>query len=212
MITPDFAFEKSLLPARARFVLGIDEVGIGSWAGPVVVGAFLLDLADFNPDIFIANRIRDSKTLSARQRRRIVDWFKQQGFSFQLFLSRADTIDKKGIRSVLIDSIGRAISFYRGAFDFVLIDGNLKIGNRWLVRSLPRGDACCFSIAAASICAKVYRDRLMIKFARNYTYYDFDHNMGYGTKKHLAGLKAHGICPLHRLSYKPVKFFANHSP
>lgn len=221
MVLPDFDFEKSLLPPGSRYVLGIDEVGRGPWAGPVTVGAFLLDTSVFNLNFFTQNKIRDSKKLSPIQRQKIYQKFLDNNFTFSTFSATSEVIDQKGIAGSIYSLVNSALEYFRGQFDFALIDGNMspqkivpcqgKGGTEYqrVLRSIVSGDARCFSIASASICAKVVRDLEMDRLHQLYPNYDFSHNKGYGTPKHLAALTKHGPCPIHRRSYKPVKNFSH---
>lgn len=203
MILPSFEFEKSLFPVNCRYVLGIDEVGRGPWAGPVTIGAFLLDLKTFNPDTFLKLKVRDSKKLNSQTRQFIHDYFIQRSYSFSTFSSNPSDIDSQGIGVCLKNLINQALSHYRSIFDIALVDGNYSLTQPKVV-SVISGDAKCFSIAAASIVAKVVRDQLMDNYDVLYPQYDFKHNKGYGTAAHQLALIKHGVCPIHRLSFKPI--------
>lgn len=229
MQLPDHQFELSLLPPRTRYLLGIDEVGRGPLAGPLTIGAFLLDLSIFSPDEFLKIKVRDSKKLSAVQRESIKKYFLQNNYSFQTFSCSSQEIDEQGISPCLSNLVIQALHHYSGLFDFCLIDGNpmphfLDRSNDFFEafnvhrtltsekKSLPgkvkfvvKGDSKCFSIAAASIVAKVDRDAQMDSFDRQYPQYGFVSHKGYGTKVHLDALKTHGPCPIHRFSYQPIK-------
>jgi ribonuclease HII len=196
--SPDFDFEKSLLPSGCRYLLGLDEVGRGPLAGPVTVGAFLLDLSVFDPQTFINLGVRDSKLLTPSKRQTINHHL--QSHHHSLFFAPSQEIDNQGIAVVLKSLFTTALKFYSSYSPFCLIDGNYKF-NFPNARPIINGDQKCFSIAAASICAKVHRDKLMENYHQKYPDYDFLHNKGYGTAKHLSALKTHGPCPLHRRSF-----------
>lgn len=200
--TPDFHFEVSLLPPTCRYLLGIDEVGRGPLAGPVTIGAFLLDLKNFDPQTFINLGIRDSKMLSSSQRQRIYSSFHL--YQFKTFTLASSDIDQRGISQVVSSLVVQSLEFYQGAFDFCLLDGSLPTPVP-SSRAIVKGDQKCFSVAAASIVAKVTRDALMDEFDVQYPQYGFKHHKGYGTKSHLEALKIYGPCPIHRFSYSPVK-------
>ena len=214
MILPNFSFEQSLLPLGTRYLLGIDEVGRGPWAGPVTVGAFLLDLQNFSPDEFSKINVRDSKKLSSSQRQNIHQYFVKNNHHFKTFSKSSLEIDQQGIAVCIQQLINAALEFYSSQFDYCLIDGNYKVvcpvkgrgtreaGGR--VLSVVKGDQKCFSIAAASIVAKVDRDSQMAKFDTEFPHYGFKSHKGYGTKQHLEALTLHGPCSIHRLSYKPL--------
>ena len=204
MKLPNLDFEKSLLPAGVRFVLGLDEAGRGPWAGPVAVTAFLLDLDNFDLDFFTKNKVRDSKTLSHLQLQKAHQQFVEGNYSFKTFFTTSRGIDKHGISKAVALSAAQAIAFYEGKFDFVLSDANIKIENHIPHKNIPKGDQNCFSIASASICAKVLRDAHMIVQDGLYPGYGFAKHKGYGTTLHSQSLQKLGICPIHRLSYKPI--------
>lgn len=201
-ITPDFNFEKSFLPPNARFILGVDEVGRGPWAGPVVVGAFLLDTQNFDYSFFTKNKIRDSKLLSESQRLSIFTEFQRQSFPFQTFSASSEDIDRQGIAVAIKELISQAVNYFD--FDLAIVDGNysLNISN---TISVVKADQRCFSVASASIVAKVVRDQVMDQFDSEYPAYGFKSHKGYGTKQHSSALSLHGPCPIHRRSYQPVK-------
>jgi ribonuclease HII len=205
--TPNLKFEKSLIPAHCRYILGIDEVGRGPWAGPVAVGAFLLDLEKFDLAYFQKN-IRDSKKVAQFKRERIYKELSENQYTYQVIFTQPQEIDLFGIQKSITQSIEKLIDTFKGIYDFVLIDGNMKFDPIIPYKSVIKGDMNCFSVAAASICAKVERDNEMIRLETVYPGYDFIHNKGYGTKAHIEGLKKLGPCPIHRFSYKPVKNYS----
>ena len=192
MIYPDFEHEKSLIPSDCRYILGIDEVGRGPWAGPVTIGAFLIDIQNFDLNFFTKNKIRDSKLLSESQRQIIFSEFTKNNYIFKTFSATS------AIKNLIIEAAG---SF---EYDFALVDGNYSLD---IPKSLSvvKADTTCFSVASASICAKVVRDNLMDEFDSQYPVYGFKNHKGYGTAQHLSALKSHGPCPIHRRSYKPIK-------
>lgn len=204
MILPDFNYELSLLPPGTRYLLGIDEVGRGPWAGPVTLGAFLLDLKSFDLELFQKLRVRDSKKLSQSQREIIVKEFKKLSFPFKTFSASSQKIDQQGIAFCLDSLLNSALSHFSGSFDFVLVDGNQNFSQDY-IRAVISADAKTFSVASASIVAKVVRDLKMETYHKEYPDYSFKDHKGYGTKKHLEALKKHGPCPIHRKSYKPIK-------
>ncbi len=206
--TPDFNYEKSLIPQNCRFILGIDEVGRGPWAGSVAVGAFLLDTNNFDLEFFQKN-IKDSKCLLPSKRESAFQEIKKRNFPFKVISSSSKEIDTLGIQQAIISSIEKAITFFENRYDFVLIDGNMKLDINCPYKSVIKADLNCFSVAAASICAKVMRDQEMTEFDKLYPGYDFVNNKGYGTKSHQQGLEKLGPCPIHRFSYKPVKNYSS---
>lgn len=208
IVLPDINFEKSLLPCGCRFLLGIDEVGRGPWAGPVTIGAFLIDLKTFDSNIFTQLKVRDSKLLSATDRQKIFTEFKYLNFDYQTFSKSAQEIDQLGLQVAINQTIQLAVETYKNKAEFVLVDGNMKLDLSLPHLSIVSGDQKCFSIAAAAICAKVSRDLEMQRLHQLYPQYDFASNKGYGTARHQLGLKVHGPCPIHRYSFKPIKLFS----
>lgn len=202
---PDFDYERFLFPPSTRYLLGIDEVGRGPWAGPVTIGAFLLDLKNFNPQEFINLGVRDSKKATVKNRTKIFSYFQNQNFTFQVASASSDKIDEKGISNTIKGLILYTLNHFRGRFDYCLVDGNYDFISESSVKSVVKADSSCFSVAAASICAKVIRDQRMDEFDNLYPGYDFSQNKGYGTAFHLSALQKLGICPIHRKSYKPIK-------
>ncbi|MFN7223232.1 MAG: ribonuclease HII [Paracoccaceae bacterium] len=193
---PDFAHETAALFKGAAFVVGVDEVGRGPLCGPVTAAAVRLDPSR------IPQGLADSKTLSAARRERL---FAELQEVAQVAVAHAtvEEIDSLNILRASHLAMERAVTAL-GA-DFALIDGNL------IPRNLPcrglaivKGDAKSLSIAAASICAKVTRDRIMVDLAQHYPGYGWEVNAGYPTKAHLRALLNLGVTPVHRRSFKPV--------
>ncbi len=180
-------------------VAGVDEAGRGPLAGPVVAAAVVLD-ASLDWDGF-----NDSKQLSAAKRDAHYARVLAQARAFAWAVVGPRAIDRDNIRRATLTAMARAVSRLRLPPDLVLVDGNdtvpgLPCEQRWVIG----GDGTCLSIAAASIVAKVVRDRIMTRLDRVWPQYGFAAHKGYGTPEHLAALRAHGPCPLHRLSYAPV--------
>jgi len=193
---PDFSHEHHALSAGARCVVGVDEVGRGPLCGPVTAAAVCLDPARIPPGL------ADSKTLSAARREKL--FAELQGVArIAVAHASVEEIDTLNILRASHLAMERAVAALEA--DFALIDGNL------LPRNLPckglalvKGDAKSLSIAAASICAKVTRDRLMVDLAQQYPGYGWEVNAGYPTKAHLEALLNLGVSPVHRRSFKPV--------
>lgn len=203
-LLPDPDFEKKLAGDK-RFILGIDEAGRGPWAGPVYAAAFLLDLKNFNSSFFLENKIRDSKTLSERQREKIVALFKKEKLPFSVAHAGSKDIDHLGILNATKLAIYRTIKPFLKKAELILIDGNMQFDLSLPYRSIIKGDQKSFCIAAASILAKTYRDQFLKKLDLDYPCYGFARHKGYGTKIHLSALKKYGPCPAHRFSYRPIR-------
>ncbi|HPJ17368.1 MAG TPA: ribonuclease HII [Candidatus Woesebacteria bacterium] len=197
MILPDFNFEKSFLPPQGRYLLGIDEVGRGCWAGPLCLAGFLLDSQTFNYFQFT-----DSKQLTASKRSHISAHLTANYPYFIVTVSPQD-IDNNGLSASLKSAILQIQQHFQDQYQVCLYDGNCSYGLN--LKTIIKGDSHCFSIAAASIIAKHYRDSLMINYSQEYPLYGFDHHVGYGTKQHLSALQKYGPCPIHRLSFRPIQ-------
>lgn len=191
-------YENDLYQQGYKFIAGVDEVGRGPLAGPVVAAAVIL------PENFSVVGINDSKQLSELKRETLFELIKQQAIAVGVGIIKHDVIDEVNIYEATKLAMRMALDELNPSPDFILIDAMpLKYTEAEL--SLIKGDTKSISIAAASIIAKVTRDRLMKDYDIAYPGYDFASNMGYGTKKHLIGLDTIGVCPIHRLSFTPVK-------
>lgn len=205
---PDFEFEDK----SSGLVVGIDEAGRGPWAGPVVAGAVIFLTRDV--DAFLLDNLNDSKKLSAKKRELLYEKLFEEQANGRLLIgigeATAEEIDELNILQATFLAMNRAVAALEKKPDFALVDGNQK--PKGLIcdcRTIVKGDARSYSIAAASIAAKVYRDRLMADLAEKYPFYGFEKNAGYGTKAHIEGLKNNGIIAgVHRLSYRPIQEFA----
>jgi ribonuclease HII len=192
-------------PLADRLVIGVDEAGRGPLAGPVVAAACVLGLnAPLGLD--------DSKKLSAK-RRAVFEPLIQSSCHWALGQVEADEIDRINIFAATMLAMTRAVAALVATLgrepDAVLIDGNMTPQGRvpdwrWAARAIVGGDASEPCISAASILAKEHRDRIMRAAALDHPHYGWERNMGYGTAEHLAALREHGACPLHRRSFAPV--------
>lgn len=193
---PDFAHEVALHAAGARRVAGVDEVGRGPLAGPVTAAAVVLDPAR------LPEGLRDSKRLSPQARARLDAWLHAHAEVAVVHVS-VEEIDRLNILRASHLAMWRAVTMLRP--DHALIDGNLlPEALPCPARALVSGDARCLSVAAASIVAKVARDRLMTGLARTFPGYGWERNMGYPTREHLRALLDLGVTPHHRRSFAPV--------
>ncbi|MBL4927042.1 ribonuclease HII [Fuscibacter oryzae] len=194
---PDFSFESAALARGLSPICGVDEVGRGPLAGPVTAAAVILDPAR------IPSGLSDSKALTARQREVLFD---QIAETAQVCIAHAsvEEIDTLNILRASHLAMERAVAGL-GAVGHALIDGNiLPPGLRPRAEAIIKGDAKSLSIAAASIMAKVTRDRLMVDLAQQYPGYSWERNAGYPTKAHLQALLDLGVTPVHRRSFAPV--------
>ena len=201
---PDFSFEDKY----KGLVAGIDEAGRGPWAGPVMAGAVVF--LTRNVDDFLFKNLDDSKKISAKKREVLYEKLLEERDKGHILAAvgeaSAQEIDELNILKATFLAMGRAAKNLGQKIDFALVDGDQKplcLGCD--CQTIVKGDARCYSIAAASIMAKVTRDHLMQELAKQYPYYGFEKNAGYGTKAHIEGLQKHGVIKgVHRLSYKPV--------
>lgn len=186
--------------------MGIDEVGRGSWAGPLVVGAVVL--AD---DVDI-DGLTDSKKLSAKRRAELNMTIREKASAIGLGWVHADEIDQVGLAEALRLATIRAVTeadSSRPAYTEIIIDGTINFlrgtTKGSFVTTMSKADLLIPAVSAASIVAKVARDNYMIAQAINYPEYGHDRHVGYGTAAHMAALTSHGVTPLHRLSFAPIK-------
>jgi ribonuclease HII len=177
---------------------GVDEAGRGPLAGPVVAAAVILD--ELNP----IKGLADSKKLTALRREKLFDEIRAKALCCSIALATAEEIDSLNILQATLLAMRRAVEGLRLKPHKVLVDGNQLPRLPMLAEAIVKGDALVPSISAASILAKVYRDRWCAEFHLQYPQYGFAGHKGYGTAEHLAALRTHGACPQHRRSFGPV--------
>ena len=202
---PDFAYERARHAQGARFVCGVDEVGRGPLAGPVGVAAVI-----FAPDADPPPGIDDSKKLDRARREALVPLILERALAVSVVFASAEEIDRHNIRGATLRAMSRAVAALAVRPDFALIDGR-DVPHPLICPALALigGDALSLSIAAASIVAKVARDRLMARCDVHYPGYGFTAHCGYGTTAHLEALTRLGPSPLHRRSFKSKAFAAS---
>ncbi|WP_394175001.1 ribonuclease HII [Guptibacillus hwajinpoensis] len=199
----DMHVDMSVFEARYRgdgykSIAGVDEVGRGPLAGPVVASAVIL-----NPDVTILG-LQDSKKLSARKLDELFEEIQEHAIAISVGVMSASEIDELNIYQATKQAMQKAVEGLNVQADLLLVDAmQLPVPTKQV--SLIKGDARSVSIAAASIVAKVTRDRMMTKLADKYPYYGFNRHVGYGTKEHLAALDEHGVTEVHRKSFAPVR-------
>jgi ribonuclease HII len=199
-----FEFERRGHDAGYRIVAGVDEAGRGPWAGPVVAAAVVLD-ADNVPD-----GIADSKALSATRREALFEAI-QATSNVGIAFADTERIDRDNILAATMWAMQRAVAELTPAPELVLVDGNRAPQFDCAGETIVKGDARSLSIAAASIVAKVARDRMMVRYDARYPGYGFASHKGYGTAAHSEALRRLGLTPLHRRSFKPVQAIATGS-
>ncbi len=205
LVVPDFQLERALAAeCGVGCVAGVDEAGRGALAGPVFAAAVALPLDD--PMLVEALReVRDSKLLSAAVRERLVPLINQHAVAYGVGQASAATIDRLGILPATRQAMGDAIRALSPSAAAVLIDGPIRLAAVALPqRAVIRGDQLSVSVAAASILAKVSRDRYMVALHERFPDYGFARHKGYGTAEHRRVLAALGPCPEHRLTFAPV--------
>lgn len=202
---PDLSYELAVCQERGlRYAAGVDEAGRGALAGPVVAAAVIFPLDQ--PDLLARlSGVRDSKQLTPSQREQLYPLIVQYALAYGVGSRTAAEIDQLGIVQANQQAMWAAVNQLRPAAEYLLIDGPYPLPDCPLPqRAIVKGDGLSLSIAAASILAKVTRDRLMVAWAADYPQYGFERHKGYGTAAHLAALAQRGPCPLHRRTFAGI--------
>lgn len=197
--SPSLAFERALWDAGHEVVVGIDEVGRGAWAGPLTLGAVVL------PRDRRVYKVRDSKQLTPREREALFDRIAGWCTAWAVGHASHDECDELGMSEAQRLAARRAIEGLGVRPDRVLLDGKWDFVGGGITQRIVRGDARCLSISAASILAKVTRDRRMLEWHARYPDYGFDRHKGYPTPEHMRTLQSLGPCEIHRRSFAPVR-------
>jgi len=205
------AFEDDSYAHGFKFIAGVDEVGRGPLAGPVVAAAVILPRGYCHPEI------RDSKLLSPKQREKLAPMIREHAVCWGLGVIGVEEIDRINILQASLLAMVQALDALTSLPDCLLIDGNQAIPahlfhqSRWQTsvspyqKTIVKGDQLCLSIAAASIVAKVARDQMMVGYDKEFPHYGFAGHKGYGSAAHLEALRRHGPSPIHRKSFAPVR-------
>ncbi len=195
-----YRFEDDVRAKGFNLIAGVDEAGRGSLVGPVVVAAVILP-----GDVYL-ERLDDSKKLSAKVREILYDKIISAAISYSCVEVSVTEVDTLNVYHATLAGMKRAVENLNVQPEFVLTDAmHVEFGDKIFSQSIVHGDRLSASIAAASIIAKVTRDRLADKWATIYPGYGFEHNRGYGTKEHFAAIEKLGASPIHRQSFNPVK-------
>lgn len=189
-----FEHDKAFLSDKVKYIAGIDEVGRGPLAGPVVTACVVMPYDTMLDGVF------DSKKVSKKNRERLYDEIINTAYSVSISVRSQDVIDKINILNATKEAMKECFNNAKVKPDLLLVDA-VKLNICENEMPIIKGDATSYAIACASIIAKVYRDRMMENFATIYPDYDFENNVGYGTKKHIEAIKEQGITPIHRLSF-----------
>lgn len=189
-----FNYDKQFLNEKVKTIAGIDEVGRGPLAGPVVTACVIMSYDK------MINGVFDSKKVTKKNRERLYDEIMAEAISVAISVKNQDVIDKINILNATKEAMNESFHNLKVKPNLLLVDAvKLNVAENEL--PIIKGDATSYAIACASIIAKVYRDRIMEEYAKEYPQYDFENNVGYGTKKHIEAIKEFGITPIHRLSF-----------
>jgi ribonuclease HII len=199
---PDFSLEDAARGRGFIRVTGVDEAGRGPWAGPVVAGAAVLEPAQMPPELL--SGLDDSKKLSAKRLEELFSILGETAVT-SVGIATVEEIDELNILQASLLAMRRAVDGLPAPVDYALIDGNKWPGLSVDGETVVKGDGRSFSIAAASIVAKVTRDRIMVDLDRTHPGYGWASNAGYGTAEHQAGLAQLGVTPHHRKSFAPIR-------
>ncbi len=189
--------ERALLAKGLQYIAGVDEVGRGPLAGPVVCAAVIMPLD--NESIIVG--VDDSKKLSAKKRETLAEEIKKRALAYTIVEVSEKEIDEINILEATKLGMKKALETLEIEPQAVLTDGNMTLDITYPQRSVIGGDALSYSIGAASIIAKVYRDKMMDDYAKEYPQYAFQSNKGYGTAAHIQAIKEYGLCPIHRRTF-----------
>jgi len=186
--------------------VGIDEVGRGCWAGPLLAGAVMLPAEILAADL--PKELRDSKLLTKKQRDFAAGWVYANALAVGLGWVWPAELDRAGLSQAVKRAMERALEGLRDPYDEIIVDGNINyFAHNPKARAVIKADATVPSVSAASIVAKVARDAFMANLPHRYAGYEFDRHVGYGTAAHIAALQRLGVSDLHRQSFKPIRAF-----
>ena len=191
----DYSIENEYREKGFNIICGVDEAGRGPLAGPVYAAAVIL------PSDWVLEGLNDSKKLTEKKREALFDEIKEKALAYGIASADEKEIDEINILNATFLAMKRAIASLSVRPDLALIDGNQKPHTDIEEVTVIKGDAKSMSIAAASVLAKVSRDRFMLEMAEKYPQYEFARHKGYGTKRHYAALREFGPCPIHRMSF-----------
>lgn len=203
---PSIDYEAQLWQQGYQSIAGLDEAGRGAWAGPVYAATVVLPCDEHILQLLYG--VNDSKKLTPRQRERWQDCIKSSSLDWAVGSASSQEIDEMGIATATRTAMLRALNQLHYKADHLLIDYVHLPESDLPQTSLPKGDALCLSIAAASVLAKTARDALMIELDSKYPLYGFARHKGYGTAQHRAALESAGLCEIHRTSFRPMKFMS----
>lgn len=192
---PDYSIEQEWIDRGYTYVCGIDEAGRGPLCGPVVAAACILPMG------LVIEGLNDSKKLTAKKREQLYDVIREQALAYAIAEGTVEEINETNILEADLLAMRRAIAALPIPAEVALIDGNISRDFPIPAQAVVKGDAISMSIAAASILAKVYRDRLCLELDAQYPQYGIAKHKGYGTKDHMAALREHGPAPIYRTKF-----------
>ena len=204
MVYPDTKLEEKLWEDGYKIVIGLDEAGRGPLAGPVVAsGVVISDIKQVIPIV------RDSKKMTEKQRNEAFDQICKISTAYGVGIVGSRDIDKLGIQKAVLEAMSIALDIVERKLNnkvvYIIADGkNILDIPKYKMKKITKGDLLHYSISAASVLAKVTRDRIMYEYHSKYPVYGFDSHVGYGTKKHLEAISKYGICDIHRRSFRPI--------
>ncbi len=188
--------DEKIYNTGAKYICGIDEAGRGPFAGPVVVASVIL------PRDSMIEGVNDSKKVSEKKREKVYEEIIKEAISYSVGIVDETKIDEINILQATKMGLTNSVKGLKVKPDVILVDALTNIDTCGIpYKSIIKGDALSYSIAAASIIAKVTRDKIMVKYNEIYPEYDFAKNKGYGTASHIAAIKEYGLCPIHRRSF-----------
>jgi ribonuclease HII len=204
MIYPDTKLEEKLWREGYKIVIGLDEAGRGPLAGPVVASGVVISDTDQ-----VVPKVRDSKKMTEKQRNEAYDEIRKKSLAYGVGIVSSRDIDSMGIQKAVLEAMRIALEVVERKLnskaDYIIADGlNILDIPKYKMNKIKQGDAYHYSISAASVLAKVTRDRIMRDYHIKYPIYGFDTHVGYGTKKHIELIMKYGICDIHRRSFKPI--------
>ena len=193
---PDFSYETDAKKNGYKYICGVDEAGRGPLAGPVCAAAVILPVG------CVIDGLNDSKKLSEKKRESVYDAIVKNAVAFSVAFGTLEEIEEYNILNATYLAMNRAIEGLSVKPDFALIDGNrVPSGIKIPCTTIVKGDSKSASVAAASVIAKVTRDRLLSEYDKEYPQYNFKKHKGYGTKEHYEAIAKYGVCKIHRLSF-----------
>jgi ribonuclease HII len=205
-MVPDFSLEEELAQSGYRYIAGADEAGRGALAGPLAVGIVIYDIISLKDEVEELQRfIRDSKKLTPSAREKSFSLIESKALSYYVSMVSHDVVDQINVNGATETALVEGLKKLQVEPQAVLFDGTFSFNTTIPFFSAKKGDSRSLSIASASIMAKVTRDRYMVEMSSRYPEYSFHTHKGYGTARHREAIDRHGPCPIHRMTFEPVR-------